>query len=491
MAHRSGPSEAAREPKARTRTWLLPILLTAVFMTTADNSIVNVAVPSIAVELHTSGGELELAVSAYILAYAVLLVTGARLGSLFGYRRVFLTGLALFTLGSLACGLAPDAVALILARILQGIGAGIMVPQVLSGIQLNLDNTERARALAFYSVALAGGAAAGQGLGGALISLNLYGSSWRPIFLVNVPVGAALLALATIRLPADHGRAGVRLDVLGVATMTVATLLLAVPLMLGRDQGWPGWMFFSLGASVPAFALFVAVERHVASAGGHPLLRLSLFRTSAISWGLVAQALATVTYAALLFILAIYLQHGLGKSPLYSGLAVLSWVVGFGVSGPMLRWIPERFFARVSPFGFTLLGAVFLAIAVEGRFSVPQGAPLVALLGFGGLGMGVGFSSLIGHLTAAVRLDVASDLSGVVSMNSEFASALGVAVFGTLYLALAQDHDATIAVDAFALVAASLGGTALLAAAAASRSVRHGRMHGVQRHASDESVRRS
>jgi hypothetical protein len=193
----------------------------------------------------------------------------------------------------------------------------------------------------------------------------------------------------------------------------------------------------------------------------------------------------------LLFILAIYLQHGLGKSPLYSGLAVLSWVVGFGVSGPMLRWIPERFFARVSPFGFTLLGAVFLAIAVEGRFSVPQGAPLVALLGFGGLGMGVGFSSLIGHLTAAVRLDVASDLSGVVSMNSEFASALGVAVFGTLYLALAQDHDATIAVDAFALVAASLGGTALLAAAAASRSVRHGRMHGVQRHASDESVRRS
>lgn len=120
MAYRSGPSEAAREPKARRRTWLLPILLTAVFMTTADNSIVNLAVPSIAVGLRASGGELELAVSAYILAYAVLLVSGARLGSLFGYRRAFLTGLALFTLGSLACGLAPNAVALILARTLQG-----------------------------------------------------------------------------------------------------------------------------------------------------------------------------------------------------------------------------------------------------------------------------------------------------------------------------------------------------------------------------------
>jgi hypothetical protein len=204
-------------------------------------------------------------------------------------------------------------------------------------------------------------------------------------------------------------------------------------------------------------------------------------------WGLAAQALATVTYAALLFVLAIYLQHGLGKSPLYSGLAVLSWVAGFGVSGPTLQWLPEPYVARLSPFGFTLLGAVFLAIAVEGQFSVPQ-APLVVLLGFGGLGMGVGFSSLIGHLTAAVRRDVASDLSGVVSTNSELASALGVASFGTLYLALAQHHDATIAVDAFALVAASLGGAALLAAAAASRSVRHGRMPGVQRHASDSSA---
>jgi hypothetical protein len=236
----------------------------------------------------------------------------------------------------------------------------------------------------------------------------------------------------------------------------------------------------SLGASVPAFALFVAVEVRVASVGGQPLLRLRLFRMSTISWGLTALALATMAYAALLFVLAIYLQYGLEKGPLYSGLAVLSWVVGFGVPGPTLRWVPEQYVAR-SPFGFTLLSAVFLVIAVEGRFSVPQGVPLVALLGFGGLGMGLGFSSLIGHMTAAVRLDAAPDPSGVVSTNSEIASALGVAGFGTLYLALAQDHDATIAVDAFALVAASLGGAALLAAAAASRSVRHERMHSMQR----------
>jgi len=482
--------EAASAPKAGRTAWLLPILLTAVFMTTADNSIVNVAVPSIATGLRASGGELELAVSAYILAYAVLLVTGARLGSIYGYRRIFSTGLALFTLGSLACGLAPDAVALILARIVQGIGAAIMVPQVLTGIQLSFDGTDRARALALYPVALAGGAAAGQVLGGALISLNVFGSSWRPVFLVNVPVGAALLALAPIRLPADHSRARQRLDVTGVVTLTVAALLLAVPLMLGRDQGWPVWIFLSLGACVPAFAMFVGVERRVARAGGYPLLRLSLFRTSAISWGLTAQALATVTYAALLFVLAIYLQRGLGKGPLYSGLAVLAWVVGFGISGPLLRSVPQRFFARVSPLGFMLLGAAFLGIAAEGHFSTPQGAVLVALLGLGGLGMGVGFSSLIGHLTATVRPGVASDLSGVVSMNSELASAVGLAVFGTLYLALAQDHDPTLAVDAFALVAAALGGVALLAAAAASRSVRDRGVRGAQRHPADQSVGR-
>jgi MFS family permease len=449
---------------------LLLALLAAVFMTTADNSIVNVAVPSISTRLDASGGQLELIVSGYILAYAVLLVTGARLGHLYGYRRTYLLGLGTFTLASLACGLAPDPPTLIVTRVAQGIGAAVMVPQVLSGIQLNFDGAERTRALTYYPVALAGGAAAGQALGGALISLNPYDTSWRSIFLVNVPIGAALFALAVLRLPIDKTRQRERLDVSGVVVFTAALLLMVLPLMLGRDQGWPPWTWVSLVASVPALAAFVALERRIDEHGGHPLLQLRLFAARAFGWGLAAQAAATVTYAALLFILALYLQDGLGKSPFYSGMALLSWVIGFGLSGPLLRPLPPRVTRLAAPLGFALLGSAFLAITIESVIFTPRDAPLIVVLGCGGLGMGIGFSTLIGRLTGEVRRDLASDLSGVLSTNSEVFSAIGVATFGTLYLALADTDPAASPVHALRWTTAALGACALLAATAAHRA---------------------
>jgi MFS family permease len=439
-------------------------------MTTADNSIVNVAVPSISSRLDASGGELELVVSGYILAYAVLLVMGARLGHLWGHRRIFLIGLALFTFASLACGLAPDAPTLIVARVVQGIGAALMVPQVLSGIQLNFAGRARARALSYYPVALAGGAAAGQALGGALISLNPYGTSWRSIFLVNVPVGAALFACAVVWLPFDEVRGRERLDVSGVLAFTTALLLLVLPLMLGRDQGWPPWTWLSLIGAMPALAAFVALEKRVDRRGGYPLLRVRLFASRTVSWGLGAQAAATTTYAALLFILALYLQQGLGKSPFYSGMALLSWVIGFGLSGPLLRSLPAYALRYAAPAGFVLLGSAFLAITLEGLVFTPQGLPLIVVLGCGGLGMGIGFSSLIGQLTTEVERDLAPDLSGVLSTNSEVFSAIGVATFGTLYLALVRTDSGESAVHALRWVTIALGASAFLAAGAARRA---------------------
>jgi MFS family permease len=446
---------------------ILLVLLAALFMTTADNSIVNVAVPSISARLDASGGELELIVSGYILAYAVLLVIGARLGHLYGYRRIYLTGLGTFTLASLACGLAPDPPTLIVARIAQGIGAAVLVPQVLTAIQLAFDGVARTRALAYYPVALAGGAAAGQVLGGALISLNPYGTSWRSIFLVNVPVGATLFAAAVLRLPGDRPRRRERLDISGVVAFTTALLLFVLPLMLGRDEGWPTWTWLSLVASVPAWAAFVALERRVGERGGHPLLQLRLFASRTVNWGLGAQAAATVTYASLLFILALYLQDGLGKSPFYSGMALLSWVIGFGFSGPLLRSLPPRVSNLTAPAGFALLGSAFLAIALESLTVTPRGASLIVVLGCGGLGMGIGFSSLIGRLTGEVQRELASDLSGVLSTNSEVFSAIGIATFGTLYIALANTESAVSAVHALRWVTAALGASALLAAVAA------------------------
>jgi hypothetical protein len=301
--------------------------------------------------------------------------------------------------------------------------------------------------------------------------LNLYGTSWRSIFLVNVPVGAMLFAFAVFRLPLDQKRRRERLDAVGVVAFTAALLLLVVPLMLGLDEGWPLWTWLSLLAALPALAVFLAVERWVGQRGGHPVLQLRLFASRAVSWGLAAQAAATITYASLLFVLALYLQHGLGKSPFYSGMALLSWVIGFGLSGPLLRLVPERFSAWTAPAGFGLLGAAFLSIALAGLISTQHGAPLVVLLGAGGLGMGIGFSSLIGHLTAAVERELAPDLSGALSTNSEVFAAIGFAVFGTLYLALVQDGDVVSAARALSSVAAALGLSALLVATAAYRAI--------------------
>jgi MFS family permease len=465
---RAGSARKVRQPGRRA---LLLVLLGAVFMTTADNSIVNVAVPSIAEDLHASGGQLELIVSGYVLAYAVLLVTGARLGGLYGYRRVFLLGVAVFTVASLACALAVNPISLIVARIAQGIGAAAMVPQVLTGIQTSFDGAARTRALGYYPVALAGGAAAGQVLGGGLVTLNLYGIAWRSVFLVNVPVGVAVFLIGAARLPMDNNSKGGRLDLMGVAALSAAISLLVVPLMLGRDYGWPIWAWIAAAASIPALWQFVAIERQVARRGKLPVLRLDLFRSRRIAWGLASQAAATITYAALLFVLAIYLQEGLGKSAFYAGAAMISWVVGFGVSGPLLRKVPARLGPAIAPAAFGLLGCALLGVAVEGLTLTPQGAALAALLGIGGLGMGAGFSALITHLMAAVDRELTSDLSGVLSTNSEVAGALGVAVFGTLYLALAANGDTRISVAALTVVVASLGTLAVLAAVAASRAL--------------------
>jgi len=191
-------------PHARHRGLLLAVLLAGMVMNNIDVAIVNVAGPSIGAGLSASGAELQLIVSGYVLAYAMLLITGARLGDLRGYRRTFLGGLAIFTLASLACGLAPSAVLLIVARVVQGVGAALMVPQVLTGIQRAFpDGLARLRALGWYAAALSGGAVVGQILGGVLVWADLFHTTWRPVFLINVPIGIVLLVAASRLLPPD------------------------------------------------------------------------------------------------------------------------------------------------------------------------------------------------------------------------------------------------------------------------------------------------
>lgn len=444
---------------------LLAVLLAGQFMANVDTAIVNIAVPSVQLDLGASGGEVALVVSGYTLAYAMLLVTGARLGDVRGYRRVFLAGLGAFTVASLACGLAPDAPTLIAARIAQGVGAALMVPQVLSGIQLHFAGAARARALGLYAVALSGSAVVGQILGGVLIAADLLGTGWRPVFLINVPIGVALMVAGLRFLPADGPPAQRRLDLWGVAALSATVLAAIVPLVLGRDYGWPAWAWISLAVSVPAFGLFLAWERRVA----HPLVNLGVVARPAVAWGLAAFAASTATYFSLLFCLALFLQQGLGESPLYSGLALVSWVAAFGIAGPVLPRLPDGIRSLAAPFGCLVLAGAYLAVSVARA----EGVVLLALLGLGGLGLGTSFSGLMTHLTGSVPTRFASDLSGVIATVAQLSGVAGVATFGTAYLALAPDPGRAAAMDAFALVTAAFAVTAAGTAGAAWRATRH------------------
>lgn len=442
-------------------------------MNNVDVSIVNVASPAIRGHLGASGAQMQFIVSGYILAYAVLLVTGARLGDMRGYRRIFVLGLEVFTTASLACGLAPNATLLIVGRLVQGIGAALMVPQVLTGIQLHFAGRSRARALAYYAVSLSGGAVAGQVLGGVLLSADLFGESWRPLFLINVPIGLALLAAAARYLPPDRteGRSGARkLDLAGVAIACLSVVLLIVPLVLGREEHWPMWTWLAMAASVPALALFVAVERRVSARGGYPLLNLRILTWPRMAWGLVGQLAVQSSYFAVLFTLALYLQQGLGLGPFYSGMALLPWVIAFGVAGFGVRRLPERYASVAPAGGYLALALAYAALSLIVGLGNHNGVVLLTLLGLGGAGLGTGFNSMIAHLTSSVPSRYAPDFSAIHSTILQVAGALGVATFGTFYLTQAPQGGTGPATHGFSLTCAVLAVSTLVAAAAAFRS---------------------
>ena len=464
----------ARPAVARHPGRALAALLGALFLGNVDVAIANIAGPAIHSGLRASGGELELIVSGYTLAYAVLLVTGARLGEARGYRPVFLTGLGGFIVASLACGLAPTATLLVLARIAAGAAAALMVAQVLTGIQVSFTGKARARALGLYTLVLSAGAVAGQSLGGLLISANVLGTAWRPAFLVNVPVGLALLGLSWRNLPADaraprEPRRARQLDPAGVAALSAAVLL-TVPLVLGRDAGWPAWSLACLGASGPAFAVLWKVEAAVSARGGRPLVDPGLLARPVIGWGLASQAAATATYFAILFTLALYLQQGLGKSAAYSGLALVSWVAAFGVPGPLLGRCSARVRALAAPGGAALLAAGYVGLAATLYTGDTSGIALMTLLGVAGLGLGATFAGMLSQLTGAVTSAHAADISGLVNTTTRLGGVIGTAAAGTAYLALV--HRPGQAVHGFALLCTVLAVTAGAAAAMAALSIR-------------------
>ncbi|MGD0239197.1 MAG: MFS transporter [Streptosporangiaceae bacterium] len=416
---------------------ILAVVLIGQFMAVLDASIVNVAAPSIHAHLGASGAGLQLVVAGYTITYAVLLVTGARLGDILGHRRVFLAGLVLFTLASLGCGLAGSAGLLIALRLIQGAGAAVMIPQVLSLIQRTHAGPARAGAMSLYSAVIAGGAVVGQLAGGLLISANLFGSDWRPVFLVNVPVGVALLAVGARALPPGQGEPGRTLDLPGLALLTPAVLAFVLPLVLGQPEHWPAWGWIMMAASVPLAAAFVAAERRTARNGGTPLIPGRVLRVPGVPVAIAALFVVMTVFSGFFFTLALHLQDGLGYSPLHAGLAFAPAAATFALVSLNWRRLPARWHGAVIVTGFVLFAAAMAALGSVVRDG-GTGATGICLLGaLSGAGMAAAFSPLMTRVLLRVPVELAADATGVVVTVNQLGLLVGVATFGTLYLNLA------------------------------------------------------
>jgi MFS family permease len=430
---------------------MLAVLLAGQALASMDNSIVAVAAPAIRADLGGSGAVQQLVLAGYTLAFGVLVVTGARIGSRYGYQRVFLLGLGAFTATSLACGLAPGAASLVAARIAQGAAAAIMAPQVLSLIQTRFEGVARARAIGLYSMILALGVAAGQIVGGLVVSVDLGGLSWRPAFLVNVPIGLVLLLLGPRLLPAGTPTPA-RLDLTGVWLLSAAMTGVVLPLVLGREQGWPAWAWaLPLAVGGALLVVFVRHERRVAA----PLVDLTVLAVRPVRLGLAACCAVMGCYAAFLFVLTLHLQDTLGFSALAAGLAFVPYATGFATSSLLAGRLPARVISVAGPL---VLGAATLAIAGAGRTGWPWVAGS-ALLAVGGAGHAAGFTPLVTRISPLVRPDQAASFSALVSTGSLLASVLGVAALGGVYLGTGS----------FALVAVLIAVLLCGGAASASR----------------------
>src|SRR5689334_8316481 len=422
--------------------WLmLAVLLLGQFMCIIDVLVTNVAMPSIAASLHASGASLQLVVGGYTIAYAMLLITGARLGDRYGRRRTYLAGVLIFTAASLACALAPDSQALIGSRLVQGAGAAVLVPQVFSIIQLNFTGPARARALSAYAAVLSAGAVTGLVLGGVVVTADLFGTGWRPVFAINVPIGIVLAAAVPRLVPPDApvGRTK-NLDLAGLGAAACAVLLIVLPLVLGREEGWPAWGFGGIAAGVVLAVGFVLIERLVAARGGDPLLNLAVLRAPALPSGLVTLAATQFAYGGLLFAYTLYLQAGLGESALRAGLSYLPFAAVFGLAGYNWRRLPAAARRLLIPAGLTVGILAYLALAAALHAAGSHGG-ITALTWTGlaavGLGLGLSVSPLLTQSLTHVPAARAADASGLLTTTVQLGQLLGVAAIGSVYLSRA------------------------------------------------------
>jgi EmrB/QacA subfamily drug resistance transporter len=430
----AGPSAATGSNGTASPWRALSVVLVGAFMAILDTFIVLVAAPAIQSDLHATDADIQFVLAGYQLTYAIALITGARLGDLFGRKRLFLIGMTLFTLSSVACAAAPGPGSLIAARLVQGLSAAAMFPQVFAMIQVLMPAERRPKAFGALGAVIGMSTIIGQLLGGLLIAADIGGSSWRPVFWVNVPIGLITLAFAAKFVPESRAPEARRLDLPGVLVLTLALFLLVVPVIQGREAGWPLWTWLSLAGSAVAFVLFGYVERRVEAGGGSPLVRLRLFGERPFAVGM---ALVVITYAGInsfFLILSLTLQDGLGMDALGAGLVYTPLAVAF-FGASLLAGRLSRHGRRILQTG-ALLGAVgyaaTIALVVQAGDALTAWAlcPTLILVGAGN---GLLVTPLLNAVLAQIGPKEVGMASGVLSTGQQVGGAVGVAVIGVLY----------------------------------------------------------
>jgi len=449
----------------RGRWAALALLLSAVFMDMVDNQIVIIALPTIQRDLAADPSALQWTATGYTLAFALTLITGGRLGDRFGHRALFIVGTAGFGVASLVAGTAPDVAVLLAARGAQGVFAGLMVPQVLSFIRSEFPESEQGKAMGFFGMTFPIGGLAGPLLGGVLTEADLFGWGWRTIFFVNVPIAlvVAVCAMRVMPAPRRVGRGGV--DVLGVVVLAAALLAVLYPLVQGRELGWPTSVIVAMVAALPLLALFVMSQRARERRGREPLIRPGMFRSRATSVGVVVML---IFYCGMgtFFVLTLFLQNGLGYSPLKTALTMLPATVGIvagnGVGMPMAPKLGR---------GLTMIGLVLLlagtasmiaVVAAYGTDLTPWQLAVPVLLY--GAGLGLGSSSLMLITLTGVGAAETGAVSGIVNTVVQLGAAAGPATVGTAFFSsLAVDGDFADAMRTSLVVGLALFAAALLA----------------------------
>jgi len=428
------------------RWWVLATVVAAQFMFGVDAFVVNVAIPTIATELHASTAEIESIIAIYLIGYATLIVTGGRLGDIYGTKGVFLLGVLGFTLTSLWCGLSQSGPELIIARLAQGATAALMVPQVLATLHLLFADHARGRAFAIYGIVLGLAGAAGFVLGGILVTLDLGGVGWRAVFFVNVPFGLLIMIAAARIMPSVPRRAGTRLDVPGAVVLFVGLLCLIGPLLFGHDVNWSPWLWLVMAAGGVIVAAFLRLERAVAKKGGMPLIDLSLLSDQPFMRGLAAAFFFFFANLSFYLVMTMFMQKALHIPPVKAGLVFLPLTLTFVAASRLssLRARHRGTLVLIEGCAIQIAGLAALAFAIAVVPS-PSALLLALVLMIFGYGQGLVMAPLSGAVLSSVKPQSAGAGSGMYGTTAQIANAAGVAAIGAVFFAIEAEHSASTA----------------------------------------------